>query len=83
MSNEQYMEIMERLDLIEFRQELLFNNSETDRSIFEYGLTRKQYKANPHSNASTIYFSALLRPYKFKSLISHVSELRLSAPYKN
>lgn len=44
MSNEQYVEIMERLDLIEFRQELLFNNSETDRSIFEYGLTRKQYK---------------------------------------
>lgn len=44
MSEEQYKTILERLDLIEFRQELLFNNSDTDRSIFEYGLTRKQYK---------------------------------------
>lgn len=44
MGEEQYKTIMERLDLIEFRQELLFNNSDTDRSIFEYGLTRKQYR---------------------------------------
>ncbi len=45
MNEEQYREIMERLDLIEFRQELLFNNSEVDRSLFEYRLTRLQYKA--------------------------------------
>lgn len=44
MSNEQYREIMDRLDLIEFRQELLFTNTDIDRSIFEYGLTRIQYQ---------------------------------------
>lgn len=37
-------EIMDRLDMIEFRQELLFNNTGIDRSMFEYGITRKQYR---------------------------------------
>lgn len=45
MSNDQYKDIIERLDLIEFRQELLFNNSDIDRSMFEYGITRMQYRA--------------------------------------
>ena len=45
MSNEQFFEIIKRLDYIEFRQELLFSNSDLDRSIFEYGLTREQYQA--------------------------------------
>ena len=45
MSNEQFDMIMKRLDFIEFRQELLFSNSDLDRSIFEYGLTREQYRA--------------------------------------
>lgn len=45
MDQEMYNEIMERLDLIEFRQELLFNNSDLDRSLFEYHLTILQYKA--------------------------------------
>lgn len=45
MNSEQYTEIMDRLDFIEFRQELLFNNTEIDRSIFEYGITRSQYSA--------------------------------------
>lgn len=44
MNDEQYKSIMERLDLIEFRQELLFNNSVVDRILFEYGLTRIQYR---------------------------------------
>lgn len=44
MTNEQYLEIIKRLDLIEFRQELLFNNTGVDRSLFEYGLTREQYR---------------------------------------
>jgi len=35
---------MERLDFIEFRQQLLFDNDDVSRSIFEYGLTREQYK---------------------------------------
>lgn len=45
MSNAQYDAVMERLDFIEFRQELLFSNTGLDRSIFEYGLTRNQYRA--------------------------------------
>ena len=42
---EQYREIMERLDFIEFRQELMFGNTDLDRSIFEYKITRDQYRA--------------------------------------
>ena len=45
MNNEQFEEIMKRLDDIEFRQELLFGNSDLDRSVFEYKITREQYKA--------------------------------------
>lgn len=45
MNNEQLDAIIERLDYIEFRQELLFSNSDLDRSIFEYELTREQYRA--------------------------------------
>lgn len=37
------MTIEERLDFIEFRQKLLFNNTEVDRMIFEYNITREQY----------------------------------------
>ncbi|MTI70079.1 MAG: DUF1878 domain-containing protein [Firmicutes bacterium] len=37
------MELNERLDFIEFRQELLFNNTEVDRILFEYNITRDQY----------------------------------------
>lgn len=35
----------ERLDLIEFRQELLFEDSIVSRLFFEYKVTRPQYKA--------------------------------------
>lgn len=45
MSTEQFEKLTKRLDYIEFRQELLFNNSDLDRSIFEYELTRDQYRA--------------------------------------
>lgn len=45
MDNRQYQEIMERLDFIEFRQELMFTNTDIDRSIFEYKITRVQYRA--------------------------------------
>lgn len=44
MERDQYNKIMDRLDLIEFRQDLLFSNTNLDRSIFEYGITRKQYR---------------------------------------
>lgn len=37
------MSIEERLEFIEFRQELLFNDSEVDRMLFEYNITRSQY----------------------------------------
>lgn len=39
------MKLEERLDFIEFRQELLFNDSEVDRILFEYNITRPQYTA--------------------------------------
>ena len=45
MNTEQYVGIMEKLDFIEFRQELLFSNTELDRSIFEYKITRIQFKS--------------------------------------
>lgn len=38
------MTVEERLDLIEFRQELLFENSDFTRTLFNYGVTRQQYK---------------------------------------
>lgn len=41
MNSQQYEEIMERLDFIEFRQELMFSNADIDRSLFEYKITRK------------------------------------------
>ena len=43
MDIQEYKEIMERLDFIEFRQDLIFSGSELDRSIYEYRLTKKQY----------------------------------------
>ena len=36
-------ELEKRLDMIEFRQELLFNNDEISRLLFEYNITREQY----------------------------------------
>lgn len=43
MNEKQYEEVLRRLDLIEFRQDLLFNNSGTDRLLYEAGITRTQY----------------------------------------
>lgn len=39
------MTIEERLDFIEFRQELLFEDSEYSRLLFEYKVTREQTRA--------------------------------------
>lgn len=41
--NSKDMTLEERLDYIEFRQELLFYNSEVDRMLFEYKITHPQY----------------------------------------
>lgn len=38
------MNLDERLDFIEFRQELLFSNTEVDRLLFEYKITHDQYR---------------------------------------
>ena len=37
-------ELDKRLDYIEFRQELLFENTDLTRLLFEYEIDRKQYK---------------------------------------
>lgn len=36
--------VEERLNYIEFRQQLLFNNSNVDRVLFEYEITENEYK---------------------------------------
>jgi hypothetical protein len=38
------MSLEERLDFIEFRQQLLFSNTEVDRILFEYNITQDQYR---------------------------------------
>ena len=38
-------ELMRRLDFIEFRQDLLFENSDIARLIYELKVTRDQYRA--------------------------------------
>lgn len=37
--------LMERLDFIEYRQELLFDNSRFSRLMFDYKVTREQHSA--------------------------------------
>lgn len=37
-------ELQERLDLIEFRQELLFSNDSFSRLLFEHKVTREQHR---------------------------------------
>lgn len=44
MNNEQYTEIMKRLDFIEFRQQLLFDDDDLSRLLFEYKITHDQYQ---------------------------------------
>ena len=44
ISQERYNEILERLNNIEFRQELLFENDEVSRILFEHEITQSQYR---------------------------------------
>lgn len=44
MDNNQYSKLMERFDFIEFRQQLLFDNDETNKLLFEYRITQRQYR---------------------------------------
>lgn len=39
------MTLEEKVDLLEFQMELLFNNTEVDRFIYESKLTREQYRS--------------------------------------
>ncbi len=39
-----YKELQERMDFIEFRQQLLFDNDSLSRLLFEYKITEIQYK---------------------------------------
>ncbi len=43
MGKRVFDELEERLDFIEYRQELLFNNSPFSRELFECEVTRKEY----------------------------------------
>lgn len=42
--DERLNELEKRIELIEFRQQLLFDNDEVSRMLFEYELTHDQYK---------------------------------------
>ena len=44
MEKYEYDKIMDRLDFIEFRQQLLFDNDEISRLLFEYRITHPQYR---------------------------------------
>ena len=41
--DEKLEEIEKRIELIEFRQQLLFDNDEVSRLLYEYGITQNQY----------------------------------------
>ena len=43
INQEQYNEILERFNNIEFRQQLLFENNAVSRVLFEYEITQSQY----------------------------------------
>lgn len=43
LENEKISELEERISQIEFRQQLLFDNDEISRLLFEYNITQKQY----------------------------------------
>ncbi len=42
--DEKLEEIEKRIELMEFRQQLLFDNDEVSRLLFEYGITQDQYR---------------------------------------
>lgn len=44
LNDERLNELERRIDLIEFRQQLLFENDEVSRMLFEYEITREQYR---------------------------------------
>lgn len=41
--NSKELPLEDRLDFIEFRQELLFRNKESDRTLFNHNIKRKEY----------------------------------------
>lgn len=43
MNAEDFRKLKERVDFIEFRQDLLFQNDDLSRLLFEYKITQKQY----------------------------------------
>lgn len=44
MDEERIKALEEKIELIEFRQQLLFDNDEVSRMLFEYGITHDQYR---------------------------------------
>lgn len=45
MEKRLFDDVNERLDFIEFRQQLLFDNDELSRLLFEYQITQSEYRA--------------------------------------
>ena len=74
-------ELQKRLDFIEFRQELLFDNSKFSRTLFHYKVTREQhdYLINlfeEYSNA--IQKWEIVRSSKYEALVWQIVPHRKS-----
>lgn len=44
LQTEKLEELEKRIELLEFRQQLLYDNDEVSRLLFEYGITQEQYR---------------------------------------
>lgn len=42
--NDKYEELKKRIEMLEFRQQLLFDNDDVSRLLFEYNITHQQYR---------------------------------------
>jgi hypothetical protein len=42
--NKKYEELEQRIEQLEFKQQLLFDNDDVSRLLFEYNITREQYR---------------------------------------
>jgi len=44
MNNNKVEELEKRIEMLEFRQQLLFDNDDVSRLLFEYNITHQQYR---------------------------------------
>lgn len=79
------MNVEERLDLLEFQLELLFNNTSLSSFIYEYNITRDQYKDIKDimdSYRNKIYRNEPVNSAEFEQEIYSVIDDRLNGNYR-